>query len=201
MTEWPLITTDPCRLYSGLWGQPEGDISQSYSADTFAKSRKVRQPFAHEGRRYVAMSTVSRGLESAEARAYPIFHSSYRKDAQNELEQSGRKDGYTGKTLTYRGGESVLGLPVVFRSRSLTVEELIDLTRRMYAYGGYFAAQAGSYEHLLFDWYVQHEDKTIRAALNSELEQADLPQSQEAMRAFIESQQQPARLDTQLALF
>jgi len=61
----------------------------------------------------------------------------------------------------------------------------------LYAYGGLFAAEAGTYDNLILNWYAQHTDKRLRKAFMKELEEQHLPQSREAMREMIEGAATP----------
>ena len=117
----------------------------------------------------------------------------------NDYQNAGLKDGYTGRSVRRYGNDCIFGLPVIFRQRAFKKDEIIDISRRMYAYGGYFASQAKSYDNLIRGWLEKYEDPRLLRALASELQEAGLPQSQEDMRDFIQSQSVP---DTaQLSLF
>lgn len=192
------IIVEPERFRNGLWGYAEGDISASYSADTFGEKRQVRKPFEHAGRIYVAMC-VGDGLHGGKARVYPIFDASYSDDIMAEADKIDRKDGYTGQVFKFRRNDCVLGLRAGFQQRPYREDEIIDLTRRMYAYGGYFAAQAESYHDLIAKWVDQYDGKAHRIAFLSEIADDTLPQTQEAMRRFIEAH--PVPVANQLSLF
>lgn len=196
--EWKTVTVEPARLFSGLWGYEEGDIAASYSADVCGEKQRLRPTFTHAHTPHVAMN-VGGSFMKAEAKAYPIVHSSYADEIMNDYKKVGLTDGYTGKAVRRFGNECIFGLPVIFRQRALKKAEIIDLTRRMYAYGGLFAAEAGSYDALVRNWCSKYEDPRLLKALIGELENADLPQSQQDMRAFIQSQYAPET--AQLSLF
>lgn len=195
----PVIIVEPARLRGGLWGYDEGDISRSYSADCFSLKDAIRQPFAHRSGLYVAMSVGSDTLRHPEARAYPILHESYAGTVADELAASGLRDGYITRPLRYKRQNCILGMPVIFRQRFYSAAEFIDLIRRMYAYGGLFASQAGSYENFLSERIGKTGDVSHRRALLADLA-ADMPQSQAAMRACIESAFAPGT-GGQLSLF
>lgn len=183
--EWEIVTVSPQRLQSGLWGYDEGDIAASYSADVYGEKKQVRRPFAHERTPHVAMSVSSR-MTGGEAKAYPIVHESYADEIMQQFRASGLNDGYTGKAVKRFGNDCIFGLPVIFRQRPLKKPEIIDLSRRMYAYGGLFAAEAGSYHNLIADWCVKHyETAALRSAFAEELAREDLPQTREGMREWI----------------
>jgi hypothetical protein len=196
--EWKTVTVEPSRLSSGLWGHEEGDIAASYSADTYGEKQRLRSTFAYAHTPHAAMS-ISGSFLNVEAKAYPVVHSSYADEIMTDYQKIGLKDGYTGKAVRRHGNECIFGLPVIFRQRALKKAEMIDLTRRMYAYGGYFAKQAGTYQNLLREWSQKYEDPRLLKVLASELEDNSLPRSQEAMREFIQSQAVPNA--AQLALF
>ena len=177
------MIVEPERLQCGSWGYQEGDISASYSADIYAEKKQLRRPFNHAHTPHVAMSVCSSGFAGLEAKAYPLVHLSYSNQILEDYRNSSLKDGYTGKPIRRFGNDCVFGLPVIFRQRVLRIDEVIDLCRRMYAYGGLFAAQAESYDDLISGWYQKHPE--LREAFVAELE-SDLPQSQAAMREFIQ---------------
>lgn len=192
------ITVEPERFHCGLWGYAEGDISASYSAQAFGEKRQVRKPFEHAGRIYIAMC-VGDGLHGGKARAYPIFDASYADDILAEADEVDRKDGYTGQVFKFRRNDCVLGLQTDFQQRPYREDEIIDLARRMYAYGGYFASQAESYHHLIAKWVDQYDSSEHRRAFLSELADGTLPETQTDMRQFIENA--PAPAFNQLTLF
>lgn len=188
--EWKIVTVEPARLSSGLWGYKEGDIAASYSADVYGEKQRLRSTFTHAHTPHVAMN-VGGSFMKAEAKAYPVVHSSYADEIMDDYQKVVLTDGYTGKAVRRFGNDCIFGLPVIFRQRPLKKAEIIDLSRRMYAFGGYFASQAGSYCNLILDWCEKYEDPRLLKAWVSELENTDLPQSQEDMRTFIQSQHVP----------
>ena len=202
MSKKTVVLVEPDRLKSGLWGCAEGDISRSYSADRYGEEGRVREPFTHQAFNYVAMGLHWGGLEKAEAIAYPILPEAKLEEVvAGRIEEPDR--GYSGRKLTLRGHACVFGHPVIFRRRPLTPPEISDQTRRMFAYGGYFAIKAGTYERFLNKLLDDLKLEDTRAALQAELETANLPQSQAAMKEWIEDRIQPGRDRTgaQLDLF
>lgn len=184
--EWKTIIVEPERIRSGLWGYDEGDIAASYSADVFAEKKALRRPFNFAHSQYVAMSVQNGGLVRGEARAYPLVHASYADEVMNSYRQCGLRDGYTGKAIKRFGHDCILGLPIIFKQRALRKDEILDLSRRMFAYGGYFAKQAGTYHNLLQQWQRDYECPKLKKIFAAELEQKESPQTQSEMRAFIE---------------
>ena len=198
LEEWKVVTVEPARLSSGLWGHEEGDIAASYSADVYGEKQRLRSTFSYAHAPHVAMN-VGGSFASVQAKAYPVVHSSYADEIMSDYQKAGLKDGYTGRAVQRYGNDCIFGLPVIFRQRALKKVEIIDLSRRMYAYGGYFASQAGSYYNLIREWCDKYEDPRLLKALMGELEDSDLPQSQEEMRAFVQSQSVPDA--AQMSLF
>lgn len=181
MQEKSVVIVDPARLQSGLWGYPEGDIARAYSADTYGSSGKVREPFRHEGILYVTMALSSGGLEHAEAMAYPVM------PEMMDQPQEPSDRGYAGRKVKLRNQACVFGHPVVFRQRPLDASEIIDLTRRMFAYGGWFASRAGTYERFIMEMLERAKLAMTREVLLAELAGSKtLPQSQADMRQWIE---------------
>lgn len=189
--EWKTVTVEPERLRSGLWGYEEGDIAASYSADIYAEKQRLRRSFNYCHTPHVAMNVQSSGLCHGEAKAYPIVHSSYADDIMKDYRASGLKDGYTGKAVRYHGNNCIFGLPVIFRQRTFRENEIRDLARRMFAYGGLFAAEAGTYSNLILSWQQKYESPRLRKIFATELERSDLPQIQADMRIYIEGQSVP----------
>lgn len=197
---WPIVEVEPARLRCGLWGYEEGDIHRSYSADCFGEKRKVRRAFQHGLQHFIAMNTAGDNLHHAEARAYPIRPAHDREKILQSLEQSGEHDGYAGKEFTHRGQGCVFGLPVIFRRRALSSEETCELARRMFAYGGWFASNAGTYQRFVAETLEKSLEPNIKEALLIEMTNNTLPQTQEAMRELIETERIELPLQ-QLTLF
>lgn len=196
-----VFTVEPARLRCGLWGYPEGDISASYSADTYALSGKLRRAFRHASLSYVMMGREYSGFASR-AKAYPLIPAGYYAENEQYPDTPDSANGYAGNSVCYKETEFIFGALTLFEQRAFSEKELVDLFRRMYAYGGYFAAEAGSYDNLLLNWLKRYDDPALKKALLAELDHSDLPQERTAMRAFIEEQ---ARLQSgsysQLTLF
>lgn len=189
--EWKTMVVSPERLRSGLWGYKEGDISASYSADIYAEKKKLRRAFQFAHTPFVAMATQNLGFASIQAKAYPVYHSSSADRVMDDYRRCGLKDGYVGKPIKRGSIDCIFGLPVIFKQRDLRQHEIVDLCRRMYAYGGLFAAEAGTYDNLMLNWFTDHSDKRLRRAFMKELEAEDLPQSREGMRALVEGVDAP----------
>lgn len=185
-TEWKTVTVEPERLRCGLWGYEEGDINASYSADIYAEYKKTRRPFSFSHSPHVAMAMQSRGFYRVTAKAYPILHASYANDLMEDYRACGLKDSYVGKAIKRGHNNCIFGLPVIFKQRALKQNEIIDLCRRMYAYGGLFAAEAETYDTLILGWYDDHTDSRLRKAFMQELQADHLPQTREGMRELIE---------------
>ena len=199
-SEWKTVSVEPERLRSGLWGYEKGDIYASYSADVYALENTLHQAFNFAHRPHVAMGIHSNGLFEIEAKSYPIHHASYAGDVMADYQASGLHDHYTGKAVSYKRQDCIFGLPIIFRQRDLTKPEIIDQCRRAFAYGGLFAAEAGSYQNLLRSWQQKEHPRKIQHAFAEELADNSLPATQRAMREFIEASHAKA-IEEQLCLF
>lgn len=189
-TQWKpeTIIVEPSRLQSGIWGQEEGDISQSYSADVYSEKKTIRKPFTHASHLYVTMS-IHGSYKFLQAHAYPLIHESYCESLLKELSQTEKASSYyTGKPVSYRRQKCVFGLPVIFKQRVYTTEEHIDLLRRMYAYGGLFAAEADSYVNFLSNQKDKEDSEHHIIAIINELAYASQHQlaTQEDVREWIQ---------------
>jgi len=192
-----IITVEPERLRNGLWGYPEGDIYQAYSADTYGEKKEILKAFQYQNSFYSVMS-VQTGLTTGVAKAYPIIHASYLDTVMQELEASDGHSPYTGKAVRYHKNDCIFGVGVEFQQRAYHDEEVIDLMRRMYAYGGLFATEAGSYKNLMQNWLEKNDAPQIQRILTQEFNDDTLPQSQAEMQTLVEQQTIPT---PQLDLF
>lgn len=196
-----IVVVEPQRLSWGLWGTPEGDIPLSYSADSFAQSGAIRKPFIYRGHKYVAMSLCGRGIGPGEAVAYPLLRKSHDQELF-EPRSVAAQGGYSGRTLKHLGHTWLFGKAVTFRPRTLERKEAVELLRRSYAYGGSHASTAGTYEKyvtsLLEDPGQAHRDILLAESLHK-----SLPQSQAAMREWIDKQSKTLQCgcERQLKLF
>ena len=198
-TEWKTVTVAPERLRSGLWGYEEGDIAASYSADVYTEHKRLRRHFNHDFAPFVVMATHRYGLDKKEARAYPILHHSYAGEIMSEYRDCGLHDHYVGKAVRRFGRDCIFGLPVIFRQRDLRKAEIIDLCRRMYAFGGLFAVKAGSYNALIETWLKRYPSSKLAKIFAQEIE-ANLPQSQMGMREWIQASAFSETTEKQLSL-
>lgn len=170
-----IYQVEPDRFYSDTWGYPEGDIQRSYSGDLIPNG-KIRTPFRHGAHLYTTVSIHSKGIEETEALAYrlkPVF------DSQSDPFDKTQE-------VEWRGQRFCLGEAIAFIQRPLMMGELRDLIRRQYAYGGYFAARAGTYLNFLsslFDRAVKDDTKVLFA---SEIVEDDLPSTQQGMKKLVE---------------
>lgn len=112
---------------------------------------------------------------------------------------------YQGKLVCYKGRSYRLGPEVKFVCRQRTVEEWVDLLRRQYAHGGYFAARK-SYAEVLR--YFEAQDRVSPnklAAIRAEMNREHLPSSQETMLEILSQKQRTSFVETktvrQLSLF
>ena len=123
---WPEeIIVEPLRLETSLWGYPEGDIQAAYCADTFPNIKTFR----HQGQTFTNM-----GGDGSYAHCYPLL--SITDGRMSEPVPYSRE----GDTVIFQGQKYKLGPKVKFTIRERTLEEGVDLLRRQYAYGGYFAS-------------------------------------------------------------
>jgi hypothetical protein len=166
--EWPSeIIVEPARLASGLWGYKEGDIYAAYSADTFPKI----QTFAHEGQLFTCGGGSNSFMD-----CYPLIPTGEYKGPASVPYS------HEGNPVVYKGQKLTLGPKIKFVSRELTVPEEIELLRRKYAYGGYFAA-GKTYRELLMEYFDDGITEALEAAIQSELKREGLPNTQAEMRA------------------
>lgn len=182
----PVVLVERHRLNSGLWGYPQGDISASYSADRFAEGAPIRTPFVHGAFNFVSMGGGFSGFDVCEATAYPLLPVARGGKLPPEPDPEAQW-GYAGRAAKHLGVQYVFGEASVFRGRPMTETQVLDRTRRMYGYGGLFAAEAGTYNRLVEDFINRASDETTREFLRAELDRNDLPQSREAMREWIET--------------
>jgi hypothetical protein len=188
----------------GLWGYPQGDISASYSADYFSLSKTVRNPFTHDHGQFVIMDGTGGHFCVPELRAYPISHESYLDDVKAEVERIGLDDSYVARPLKFRRQCCILGIPKIFRQRrDCRVSEVCDLARRMFAYGGLFAAEAGTYGQFLKNCLSDSLDEEILKTLLIEWGFNGHEQTQDELRQWIEGEKSipPATTFEQPSLF
>jgi hypothetical protein len=166
---WPSeILIEPGRLACGLWGYEEGDIHAAYCADTFPKIRT----FQYEGRLFTNCGGTSESMD-----CYPLI------PAENYLGPEQIPYSYEGSQVTWNRRACRLGPKVAFTIRERTVEEETDLLRRLYAYGGYFAA-GKTYRQMLLEFQRRdNPSKNLVTAMNAELARAELPNTQQEMLA------------------
>lgn len=185
---WPEeISVEPSRLSIGLWGETEGDIASAYCAHTFPKIRC----FTHEAHLFTNTGrTCGFGKDSVDA--YPLILEEDYKGPES------KPYSYEGERVRYKGRNFRLGARVRFIARERSVAEWVDLMRRQYAYGGYFAS-GKTYAELLAEFGEEASISTNqRAAIDTEAARADLPQTQEEMLKQLEAK--PAQWVHQLEL-
>jgi hypothetical protein len=165
--EWPQeIIVEPPRLASGVWGEHEGDISAAYCADTFPKIKA----FVHEGQLYTNCGGTNDSMT-----CYPLIpteHYNGRKKQPHSRE---------GETVNYKHESFTLGPKIKFTSRPRTFDEETSLLRRMYAYGGQFAANK-SYRAMLLEFLDRYGGRQgEKTAIETELARENLPNTQAEM--------------------
>jgi len=165
------IVVEPSRLASGLWGEPEGDISGAYCANTFPKVKV----FHFEGRMFVNL-----GASRDNVTAYPLLSS-------NQVGPGAAKShSYEGMEVTYQGRKYRLGSEVVFVTRDRTLEEALNLLRHQYALCGQFAS-GKTYREALEYLLERHQiPQWEKSAIEMELASPDLPQTQAEMLARLQ---------------
>ena len=164
---WPEeIIVEPLRLETSLWGYPEGDIQAAYCADTFPNIKTFR----HQGQTFTNM-----GGDGFYAHCYPLL--SITDGRMSEPVPYSRE----GDTVIFQGQKYKLGPKVKFTIRERTLEEGVDLLRRQYAYGGYFAS-GKTYREVLLDFReCDALPQWEAAAIGAELARAELPETQAEM--------------------
>ena len=87
--------------------------------------------------------------------------------------------------MTIKGQQYICGLEVEFAAAPRGPAAEAEHARRLYAFGGLFASEAGSYNAMLRKWIIEHNPTPRHVVVwNTEIA-ADLPQSQEGMRALL----------------
>jgi hypothetical protein len=168
---WPEeIIIEPLRLEIGLWGYPEGDISAAYCADTFPKVKTFR----HEGQLFTNM-----GGSGSSVACYPLLPKA------ESIGSEPLPHSYEGREVVLTGQRYRLGRKVKFTIRERTLPEGVDYLRRLYAYGGYFAAGKTYAEVLNYCSDGYEVPPWEKAAIDAELTRAELPQTQAEMLAQI----------------
>lgn len=171
---WPEeIIVEPLRLEIGIWGYPEGDISAAYCADTFPKVKTFR----HDGQEFTNL-----GGSGSSVTCYPLLAADG--NSPEEIPYS-----YEGREVVYQGQKYRLGRKVKFTIRERTLPEGVDYLRRLYAYGGYFAAGKTYAEVLNYCSDGYDVPQWEKAAIDAELARPDLPQAQAEMLAQIREPQ------------
>jgi hypothetical protein len=123
------IVTHWRRFSSGLWRVPEGDISAAYSAESFPKIKV----FTHEDKLFTNGGGHFSGPVAAGADCNLLI------PANEYRGPEPRRFTYEGREACFRGEVFKLGPKVVFVATDATVEEWRQLSRIMYADGGWFA--------------------------------------------------------------
>jgi hypothetical protein len=187
--QWPEeIFVEPSRLATGIWGEREGDIAAAYCADTFPKVKT----FSHEGQLYVNTGTATKTSNNEEGiNGYPLL------PADRYAGPEPRRYTYEGRAAEYKRKNYRLGPRIVFASRTRTVEEWIDLLRRQYAHGGYFAS-GKTYKRVLRNFRQESRrmmPRNERIAIELELRIEDQPATQAEMLSRLNAAQaQPRRV-------
>jgi len=165
------------RMQSDLWGLPKGDIRAACTAD---QTTKIRKPFEHEGQLW-----ANWGGSETDCHSTPLLPLA--PDRSTILPE---RDTYSreGAIVVWKGAQYVCGPEVDFIAAPRPPGQVIVLTRRMFAYGGYFATKAdGTYRGMLREWMAGDRHSAPERAIYAIEAAADLPQTQEGMRALIGS--------------
>ena len=87
--------------------------------------------------------------------------------------------------MTIKGQQYICGLEVEFAAAPRGPAAEAEHARRLYAFGGMFAAEAGSYNGLLRKWITERDPTSMQIVVWKAEMAADLPQTQEGMRALL----------------
>jgi len=170
----PVITVPFERLKDDLWYPKDGDITAARVSRHESGKVAIRKTFDHDGKKWVnwgggghsARCTPIRPLKPGEAPEKIPF--SY----ENEI-------------VTIKGQQYVCGPEVEFVAAPRGPAAEAEHCRRMYAFGGMFAAEAGGYNGLLRKWLAEKDAPPLQRLVWETEIAADLPQTQEGMRALL----------------
>lgn len=166
--KWPEeVLVEPSRLAMGIWGDTEGDIQAAYCGETFPKIKT----FLHEGHLF----TNCGGCAEQSVNCYPLVPESDYHGPEP------RRYSYEGRAAKFKGCNFKLGPKVKFTIRPRSLADWVDVLRRQYAHGGYFAA--GKTYH---DVLMNFQERPLipdgeRKAIETELARPDLPVTQRLM--------------------
>jgi len=170
--ERPAVTVPWERMKTDLWYPKDGDIQAARVIYNDRGKKTVRKTFAHEGQEWITW-----GGSECRVKCTPVTllrggpPTPVRYSCENEI-------------VTIRGKQYVCGPEVEFIATRGPAGEA-EHCRRLYAFGGMFAAEAGSYNNLLCKWLKEHKPTEMQRLVWETEIAADLPQSQEKMRAFL----------------
>jgi hypothetical protein len=173
----PPISVPAARMQSGLWGLAEGDIAAAYTADA---RPKIRKPFTHEGQLWANWGGSDRDVCCTPLTPFTLHRGNVFPEAHTRR--------YEGLIVNWKRQSYVCGPEHEFRAEPRGPGAEIDLARRMFAYGGYFASSAGSYRALLREWIADGRHTEMQCTFYAIEADAPLPQTQAGMRALIEGQ-------------
>jgi hypothetical protein len=152
------IVTDWRRFESGLWGYEEGDIYASYDPEKLdgdkLKRKRISKTFQHDGGVWVCGGLAFIGWNTT-AWASKLL------PATAETKPYVTEFSHEGMIVEWKRGVYILGPRMVFVASEMTVDEVIEMCRRMYAHGGQFAARK-TYRQMLADF---KEDEEIRGKI------------------------------------
>lgn len=169
------IVVPASRMQSELWGMPKGDIRAAYTAD---KTPNIRKPFEHEGQLWATW-----GGSETDCHCTPLLP--FVLDRSTILPERGGSS-REGAIVVWKGVQYICGPEVNFIAAPRPPGQVIVLTRRMFAYGGYFATKAdGTYRGMLREWMSDDRHSAHERAIYAIEAAADLPQTQGGMRALI----------------
>lgn len=171
------IVTDWKRFPCGLWRLKRGDISAAYCADTFPKLKV----FVHEGKSFTNCGNLFSGPIQTTATCYPLIpFDKYQGPDKVQYSYEGEEGHFLGKRFR-------LGKKVLFTASDPTVDEWTRLLRILYADGGMFA-HGVTYAEFLSERHPPRSpnERVAHAAELGLCESSHMPETQDAMRIFID---------------
>jgi hypothetical protein len=171
----PIITVPFERMKDELWYRKDGDIRTARVTYSSYGKVQVRKTFEHEGEKWVSWG-------GSETRAVCTQLLPWNREA---VIPEKRPYCHENEIVTVKGLQYVCGPEVEFVAAPRGPASEAEHCRRLYAFGGMFAAEAGSYDNLLKKWLAEKDHTPMQRVVWETEIAADLPQTQEGMRAFL----------------
>jgi len=171
----PIITVPFERMKEDLWYPKDGDIRAARVSYGNNGKVQIRKPFEHDGKKW-----VNWGGSEVRVICTPLLP--WKSEATiPEKKQYCHEN----EIVTVKGQQYVCGPEVEFVVAPRGPAAEAEHARRLYAFGGMFAAEAGSYNNLLRKWLAEKDGTSLQRVVWETEIGADLPQTQEGMRALL----------------